>query len=99
MAAMNCWEVLKCGRQPGGVNAAEMGVCPAATEKRLNGVHGGKNAGRTCWAVAGTLCHGKVQGAFASKVATCTECNFYAMVRKDEGPGMVRAVKLLEMIS
>jgi len=28
----NCWEFMKCGREPGGVNAIELGVCRAATE-------------------------------------------------------------------
>ena len=49
--AINCWEYWGCGRESGGVNAIEEGVCPAARETRLDGVHGGRNGGRACWAV------------------------------------------------
>ena len=80
----NCWEVKQCGRQPGGLNAKELGVCPATTEARLDGVHGGKNAGRSCWVIAGTLCRGKVQGTFAQKFRDCEKCEFYQQVKKEE---------------
>ena len=65
---LNCWEHKRCGRELGGINSKELGICPATVEPRLNGVNSGKNGGRACWAVAGTLCGGKVQGTFASKV-------------------------------
>ena len=77
MTRLNCWEFKKCGREPGGIKAVELGVCPASTEMRLNGVNNGKNAGRTCWAIAGTLCGGKVQGTFALKLGNCMNCQFY----------------------
>ena len=64
---MNCWEHKKCGRTPGGKNVAEMGVCPAYTEK----------AGQACWLVAGTFCGGQVQGTFAKKEKSCMMCDFY----------------------
>lgn len=63
---MNCWEFKKCGREEGGAKIAELGVCPAYP-----------NDGRRCAHIAGTLCGGKVQGCFASKVATCMQCEFY----------------------
>lgn len=81
----NCWEVLECGRQPGGVNADELGVCPAATNASLNGLNGGHNAGRFCWAVTGTLCNGEVCGTFAQKQASCLVCPFLQQVRTEEG--------------
>ncbi|MDP2167081.1 MAG: hypothetical protein Q8J64_01980 [Thermodesulfovibrionales bacterium] len=80
----NCWEVMGCGREPGGKNADKLGVCPAATETRLDGVHGGKNAGRACWVVAGTMCEGAVQGTFAKKFGDCLKCKFLQMVIKEE---------------
>ncbi len=55
----NGWEVQKCGREPGGKNAREMKVCPAAVFDKIDGAHGGKNAGQACWVVAGTMCGGK----------------------------------------
>ena len=41
----NCWEAKNCGREPGGTKVGEMGICPTAIEKRLDGVHSGKNGG------------------------------------------------------
>ena len=81
---MNCWEFKACGRESGGANAADLGVCPAYTEKRLNGIHGGRNAGRACWVIAGTFCGGRVQGTFAEKEKNCLACDFYKLVRHDE---------------
>ena len=82
----NCWEVKNCGRQPGGPQEKDFGTCPAYSEARLNGIHGGKNAGRACWIVSGTLCGGKVQGTYAEKLTNCVQCDFYGQVRKEEAP-------------
>lgn len=73
----NCWEVKKCGREPGGAKSKELGVCAAATAVTFNGKNGGKNGGRQCWRVAGTLCGGKVQGEYAAKAASCMVCEFF----------------------
>ena len=81
----NCWEVKKCGREPGGKHVRSLGTCRAASDSRLDGIHGGKYAGRACWVIAGTLCGGAVQGSFAQKYATCEECEFYKSVRAEEG--------------
>ena len=80
----NCWEHKKCGRQPGGSKAAELGVCPVTTYGELNGAHGGKNAGRACWAIAGSLCGGKIQGTYAQKLSNCWRCDFMNQVKKEE---------------
>lgn len=82
---LNCWEFKDCGRKPGGINMDECGVCPATIEMRLDTMHGGKNAGRACWAVAGTMCGEEPAGTFASKQNTCSQCDFYHLVRKEEG--------------
>ncbi|MGC4118539.1 MAG: hypothetical protein QM765_29080 [Myxococcales bacterium] len=84
MAKKNCWEVKGCGREVGGAKAKELGVCPACTDRRLDGTHGGRAGGRACWVLAGTLCGGKVQGSFAAKLANCQECEFYKSVRTEE---------------
>jgi len=94
----NCWEVMKCGREPGGGKAKELGVCPAATDERLDRVHGGKNAGRACWVIAGTFCEGSVQGTFAQKYRDCTTCDFYRQVRKEEGSDYHSALVLLKKL-
>ncbi len=86
MAKLNCWQFKKCGREPGGGNARQLGVCPACTDLRVNGINGGSCGGRACWAVAGTLCGGKVQGSFAMKLVNCLACEFYKQVAREEGP-------------
>ena len=43
MNKQNCWEVKKCGREPNGAKAVELGVCVAASEIKVNGIHSGKN--------------------------------------------------------
>jgi hypothetical protein len=63
---MNCWDFKKCGREAGGVNAAELGVCPAYPE------HGAR-----CAHLVGTLCGGAVQGTFAVKLSSCIHCDFF----------------------
>jgi hypothetical protein len=93
----NCWEFMKCGREQGGTLAAKRRVCPAAVEEGLEGIHGGRNAGRACWVVAGTFCGGKVQGTFARKYRNCGRCNFYIKVRMEEGINFRMPMVLLHM--
>lgn len=92
---VNCWEFKQCGRQPQGPKVAEMGLCPASLEEALDDVHGGVNGGRSCWVVGGTYCKGEVQGTFAQKFKNCESCDFYQLVRKEEGPGFVLSAVLL----
>ena len=95
---LNCWEYRKCGREPGGSREKDLGPCPAAREERLGGIHEGKNAGRACWVVAGTLCQGEIQGTFAKKFDACEKCEFYDLVRKEEYPRFEFASILLNKI-
>ena len=90
----NCWEFKKCGREPGGAKVAALGVCPAASHASATGMNGGRNGGRICWALTGTLCGGKVQGAFAEKLLNCMDCEFYQLVRAEEGAGFKSAKDL-----
>jgi two-component system NtrC family sensor kinase len=62
-----CWEYMRCGR-----NMDTATKCPAYP-----------NFGRSCWAIAGTFCEGKVQGAFAQKCEDCRTCAFYQKVEKE----------------
>ncbi len=82
---LNCWEVMMCGREQGGKNIAEYGVCPAAADPSYDGINSGKCGGRICWAVAGTFCGGCTQGSFADKRPSCLNCDFYEMVQDEEG--------------
>ena len=98
MALQNCWEFKKCGREQGGANVASLGVCPAAEETRVNGINRGMNGGRACWAISGTLCGGKVQGSFASKLGNCSKCEFYQAVANEEGANHESAKAILARI-
>ena len=81
----NCWEFKKCGREPGGGKVGELGTCPAAAISTGNGINGGKNGGRICWAVTGTFCGGKIQGTFAEKEISCMTCEFFKKVKEEVG--------------
>ncbi len=96
---MNCWEFKKCGREHGGTNTESLGVCPASVEKTVDGVHGGKNAGRCCWAVTGTLCGGQVQGGFGTKAVNCLACEFYKATWHDEqGANYLSPAQIVKML-
>lgn len=95
MKKQNCWEFKKCGRETQGARVHDRGVCPAAKEVKLDGIHGGKNSGRSCWVIAGTYCKGEVQGSFAQKYDNCSECDFYDSVLAEEGPGFTLSPVLL----
>jgi hypothetical protein len=98
LAKINCWEFKKCGRGINGANVGKLGLCPAAREKRLDGTHGGKNGGRACWVIAGTLCDCEVQGTFASKIDHCFSCDFYNKVKKEEHPDFEFPAKLINKL-
>ncbi len=95
---INCWEYMRCGREPGGAKTAEQGACPAAVDASFDGINSGICAGRFCWAVGGTLCGGKRQGAFAKKRETCLDCSFYQRVQFEEGTANLRT-KFLRFIT
>ena len=86
MTKKNCWEFKGCGREPGGRNVHDFGVCPVAVHEEYNGAHEGKMAGRACWIVAGSLCGGKIQGTYAQKLNNCWRCDFMNIVKKEEEP-------------
>jgi hypothetical protein len=96
---INCWEFKKCGREPEGNHVADLGICPAAIAEKLDGSHGGKNAGRSCWVIAGTLCKGEVQGTFAQKYKNCETCDFYKSVKQEEFPKFTLSAVLMRKLS
>ena len=95
MKKKNCWEIIKCGRELGGSNVEEFGICPVTQEKKLNNVNQGENAGRACWAVAGTMCFGYVQGTFTKKIGDCLYCKFFELVKKEEGEDWISTKDIL----
>lgn len=85
MEILNCWEYYKCGREKGGVNALELGVCPASLTKDNNGINGGISSGRYCWTIKGTLCNDQIQGELGDKLLSCINCGFFKLVNYEEG--------------
>ncbi len=96
MSKLNCWEYFKCGREEGGAKVATLGVCPASTEKRADGLNGGQNGGRACWALAQTLCAGMLQGDVVSKMAKCMNCEFKKLVLHEEKLDFVNTKTILK---
>ncbi|MEW5799455.1 MAG: two-CW domain-containing protein [Bacteroidota bacterium] len=85
---LNCWEYMKCGRQPGGNNVDGLGVCPAATDTKYNLINRGFNSGRFCWYVEATFCNRDVQGTFFDKFDDCLRCEFFLLVEKQEAQNL-----------
>jgi len=85
----NCWEFMKCGREPGGINVERLGICPASTAIKFDGTNDGTCAGRFCWPVAGTFCNGQIQGTFAAKIKDCLKCPFFLLVARQEEESLV----------
>jgi nucleoid DNA-binding protein len=99
MKKQNCWEYQNCGKQSLTDDIfEEVGTCPASTERCLDGINEGRNGGRSCWGIAGTLCGGEVQGSIACKIETCRKCGFYQLVQMEEGNHFVTGSELVEML-
>jgi hypothetical protein len=81
----NCWEFMKCGREPNGTHAKKLGICPASRDESLNNINSGTNAGRFCWKVVGTLCFDTIRGTSAINIISCQQCPFFKKVRDEEG--------------
>jgi hypothetical protein len=88
MSKQNCWEIKDCGREPGGKNAQNLGVCPAAMAGEGNGANGGKNRGRICWSVAGTFCDNFELSAFSKEKKSCMDCPIHQQIKKEEGENL-----------
>jgi len=95
---LNCWEYKKCEMQPGGEKAKVHGPCPAAVDERVNGFNGGENAGRACWAIAGTYCGGSPKGLYALKLKDCMACDFHELVVREENKNYEKVSVLFKAI-
>lgn len=81
---LNCWEFKNCGREPEGVLADQLGVCPVALEMKQDGNNGGRAAGRVCWTVPVADQTGQILKSCADKA--CLTCTFYTRVQFEEQP-------------
>lgn len=91
MGKLNCWEVMKCGRGPGGGKVEELGIYPVALPNEYDDINKGYHGGRFCWVIAGTFClsETKPDGIFAQKLDSCIECKFFKQVQEEEGKDFV----------
>lgn len=90
MSKQNCWEFKNCGREPGGRKTKEEGVCPAATFELADGFNEGKNGGRACTYIVGTLCSEDIRNTIdvRDKERFCCECPFYKQLKSEYGVKM-----------
>ena len=89
MQRLNCWEFMKCGREPSGSRVDESGICPAALPGAHEGTNRGSRRGRICWAVEGTLCAKRHSGQATDKVLHCVHCRFFMSVQEQESGDFV----------
>jgi hypothetical protein len=80
MIKYNCWEFMKCGREPGGDRADELGICPVSSEFSANGLNGGVNGGRICWIIDENGCNDKLM----HRADHCFQCEFRYRVMNEE---------------
>jgi hypothetical protein len=80
----NCWELKNCGREPGGHAVHELGICPATTSDLYDGINGGANAGRICWAVSGTFCGGTMNGQTEGYADCCVGCEVFKQIATEQ---------------
>lgn len=90
---VNCWDILKCGREPGGPKVQLDGPCPAAVDEEADGTNSGTNGGRVCWAISGTFCGVEVDGSEATKLLSCFTCDFFSLVLQEEGLANFKLLK------
>ena len=81
---MNCWEFKECGREPGGENAQELGVCRASIEDKFNNINLGVNAGRYCWKIKLSEDNHNSSDKTLSTIVDCIECDFLIKVKTEE---------------
>jgi len=91
---MNCWDYKMCGFEIGGDHQDSQGVCPVAIAKKLDGINSGVNGGRFCWNVEGAFCQPNTQCTKAEKLKTCESCNFFNLVKQEEGRQFKRIEEL-----
>ena len=80
---LNCWEFNNCSMQSGDVNINASDICPVITNTSADGLNGGKNGGRICWAIAGTFAD-KSKGIPAKNRFSCMTCDFFKLVEEQE---------------
>ncbi|MBF0368633.1 MAG: hypothetical protein HQL52_04170 [Magnetococcales bacterium] len=75
----NCWEITECGKEF---------ACIAGTDTRYDGLLGGKNGGRFCAFIEGTLCKDGVPLTSEKKLEKCLNCKIYYEIINDNFPSI-----------
>ncbi len=85
MKKKQCWEVMECCKHLEDEHICGIGVCPAKLPSEYDGINGGKNGGRFCWAIMGTFGQGNPRCTYSSKIVDCLSCELYIQVEIEEG--------------
>jgi hypothetical protein len=93
----NCWEYMECGRGPNGFEVDIYGVCSTAASVEADGLNGGKNGGRICWAITGTFVSGDVTGKYACDKFSCANCDFFKLVSEEQDVNNLELVTPVQM--
>lgn len=86
---INCWDYIDCGRELSGAQVQDLGVCRVLRYKAYHRVNGGYMGGRSCWQIVGTFPEGKIRCSHALELGDCTLCEFFKLVKKEEGADFV----------
>jgi hypothetical protein len=73
---INCWEFKNCSKK---------NECPAYSFELGDGFLQGKNGGRACCFVTGTFCEKTLQGLYKDKEKSCSDCEFFNILKKEHG--------------
>ena len=83
-ARLNCWETLSCGAETTSLGDSQW--CPVPFDRSMDGVNGGTNGGRACWAVVGARCRAGEPARRAVESEACAHYTVLRTVRREEGP-------------
>jgi len=89
---LNCWEYRNCGMEPGGIFAKIYGACPVPAMMKLDGVNGGRGAGRACWIAINDASAPRPSVCRSSRLS-CHSCEFFKRVHCEEAVGIKQAVE------
>lgn len=78
---INCWEYRNCGMEPDGIFSKIHGECPIPKMMKLDGINGGKGAGRACWTVVHSSTPGDAPIPCRNSRISCIDCEFYHRVQ------------------
>jgi hypothetical protein len=94
MKKQNCWEFWRCAEKADSSLFEGPDGCPVMTAEDADGINGGYNGGRSCWAIVGTLSPNVTKRHHAGKTSSCLQCAFYQAIQTEEGDGFFAGSEL-----